>query len=323
MKILEVKSNISAPESMKKLAIRINEERVPETIAFFDIDQTLAHLEPIYREAIAGIFPEVDKDELTETFVRGFKLGNSFREFDRMYHIYEKAAVSWKDPEIYIKERLNEARGLIDSPGNLAHTIAVEYIKAYGQQAAKIAEEKYKTHPEFFNLAKIGPLYKLLEIYKRSGFLMFGFTANTSYLVSRIAPYLGLDEYFLDIGTDEMMEGGGKEVAIERLLGVAQSQGFRLEGSELIFVGDSIRGDIGSGVKFCQKDPGFKAKGILVLEDAKALLEMRHLVNTDPYINSIIRFFRVFGLVVSDVPVNQDGLPSLLAREMDKFLFRL
>lgn len=305
------------------LSIRVVGGNMPIAIAFFDIDKTLAHLDILYKDAIAKLFPNEDKDELIETFLAGFKLGNSFREFDRMHSIYKEGNNKWKDPEVYIRERLNPMREFIDMPGNEIHDRAADYLEQYGKEASGIASQIYETNPELFKAARIGPLYTLLEIYKRSGILMFGFTANARVFVEKLSICLGLSDYFLAIATDETMEGGGKEVAIEKLLSLAESKGMEIPKENLIFVGDSIRGDVGSGAMFCKNHFGYNGYGIVVLENEKALIEVRHLVNTDLYINSIISKIPTYGFVVADVPHTPDGKPSLLARDMPKFLFKL
>jgi phosphoglycolate phosphatase-like HAD superfamily hydrolase len=306
-----------------EIKIEIMGDGMPRSIAFFDIDKTLAHLDFLYKEAINNIFPGNNEDEIIETFIKGFKLGNSFREFDRMHSIYSEGIVKWKDPEIYIKERLNPNIESIDSVGNYIHDRAANYLKLYGKEAAGIADRIYLTNPEFFSSSKIGPLYVLLEIYKRQGVPMFGFTANADTFVKRLSVYLNLSDYFLDIATDETMEGGGKDIAIGKMLTMAESIGIILPKEQLVFVGDSIRGDIGSGVRFCKYNKGFRGSGILVVEDEPSLVQMRHLINTDEYIYSIIRSLPTYALVVSNVPKNRDGNPSLLSTAMDKFFFRL
>ncbi|MFZ2204964.1 MAG: hypothetical protein WAV23_00015 [Minisyncoccia bacterium] len=307
----------------KEIKLEIMGDGMPRAVAFFDIDKTLAHLDFLYKEAINNIFPGNDADEIIETFIKGFRLGNSFREFDRMHNIYSEGKIEWKDPEVYIKERLNLEQEKIDSIGNIIHDRAALYLKLYGEEAAKIADRIFISNPEHFLSAQIGPLYTLLEIYKWQGVLMFGFTANAASFVKRLAVYLKLSDYFLDIATDETMEGGGKEIAVGKMLEIARNKGILIPKEQLIFVGDSIRGDIGSGVHFCKNNMGFKGYGILVVEDAVALNEIRHLVNTDEYINSIIKMIPTYAFVVNDVPKNKEGNPSLLSADMDKFFFRL
>ena len=68
----------------KNIRIELMEDGKPRAMAFFDIDGTLAHLSVIHGKAIAKLFPDQEPKELEETYYKGFKLGNSFREFDRM-----------------------------------------------------------------------------------------------------------------------------------------------------------------------------------------------------------------------------------------------
>src|SRR5581483_11908346 len=57
---------------------------------FWDLDKTLLVAEPIHATAVERIFPEVAQDEaarkeLHRVYFDGFTLGNSFREWDRMW----------------------------------------------------------------------------------------------------------------------------------------------------------------------------------------------------------------------------------------------
>ncbi len=322
--ILKLKSNLTnINNSFSDIDIEVVGESTPTAVAFFDIDKTLAHLDILYKEAIHELFPNTDKDELIKTFIAGFKLGNSFREFDRMHYIYNEGKIEWIDPEVYIKQRLDIAKEQIDKNGNEEHERAANYLSYYGDVAAKIADRIYLENPSVFSKAKIGPIFALLEIYKINGILMFGFTANAQAFVKKLAMYLGLSDYFLDIATDEMMEGGGKEIAIRKLLNMLENTGLQIPKQQLIFVGDSIRGDVGSGALFCKNNLGYFGYGILVLENKGSLIEVRHLVNNDKYINSIINIIPTYGFVVDGVPLKPDGTPSLLARDMPKFLFKL
>ena len=309
--------------SASNLELAVVGDTMPIAIVFFDIDKTLAHLDLLYEQAIHELFPNVNKEELIKTFLAGFKLGNSFREFDRMCGIYIDGHADWKDPELYLRERLMVAKEIIDTKGTAAHERAANFLAKYGIIAASIADELYKKNPEVFQNAKIGPLYVLMEIYRMNGVMMFGFTANAKVFVETLSKYLGLCDYFVDIATDETMEGGGKEIAIKKLLEIVESKNLLVPKEQLVFIGDSIRGDIGSGLAFCKNNPGYKGHGIVVLEDVKALIEMRHLVNYDQYVQSIVSSMPIYGFVVSDVPVDSQGKPSLLDRNMSKFFFKL
>ena len=58
-------------------------------MAFFDIDKTLAELKNIHGKAIKTLFKiffDKDFEGIEEVYFRGFRLGNSFREFDCMVY---------------------------------------------------------------------------------------------------------------------------------------------------------------------------------------------------------------------------------------------
>ena len=303
----------------KEINIRLNERGEPRALAFFDIDGTLAHLSMVHDRAIAKLFPDQEPKELAETYHRGFKLGNSFREFDRMRGIYIDGHAEWKNPEVYLKERFTPHAQAIDEPGHLDHEIAAGILREYGQTAADICDEIYKNNPEEFEKANITPILKLAKMYAKLGIPVVGFTANARVLVEKLAQYLKLSELFIDIATDETMAGGGKEIAIDYLLGKVKSKGVKVPNSRLIFVGDSLRGDIGTGMSAA----GTEKKGILVLNDKKELIEIEKQINSDPKLRQIADSIDVAGLVVADVPLDAKGNPMLLSRFRDKFLRKL
>jgi phosphoglycolate phosphatase-like HAD superfamily hydrolase len=86
---------------------------------------------------------------------------------------------------------------------------------------------------------------------------MFGFTANAKVFVDKLAKYLKLSDIFLDIATDETMAGGGKELAIHHLISKLESKGITIPINHFIFVGDSIRGDIGTSLTAREKKSGY------------------------------------------------------------------
>ena len=164
-KWLSVPSELEDVDGNKKdIKIELMEDGKPRAMAFFDIDGTLAHLDIIHGKAIAKLFPEQDPKELEETYYRGFKLGNSFREFDRMKGIYIDGHKEWKDPEFYLKNRLIPYLKEIDEPENEAHEFAAEILKAYGEIAADVADEIYREHPEKFEQTNIEPIFHLAKI---------------------------------------------------------------------------------------------------------------------------------------------------------------
>src|SRR3989338_3607976 len=282
-KWISIKSELLGLDGEKKeIKVKLMEDGMPQAVAFFDIDGTLAHLSAIHGKAIRKLFSEQNGDELEETYYRGFKLGNSFREFDRMRGIYVDGHLAWKDPEVYLKERFLPHAKEIDEPGNLPHTIAADILKKYGEIAAQISEELYKQNPEEFEKSNIAPIFKLVRMYARLGIPMVGFTANTKVLVEKLAQYLKLSDLFLDIATDENMASGGKEIAIHYLLSELESKGISIPKNRLIFVGDSLRGDIGVGLSVEGKGEGIYGRGILVLKDKEALIEIKKQISENP-----------------------------------------
>ena len=307
----------------KEIKIKIMKDGKPQALAFFDIDGTLAHLDAIHGKAIAKLFPEENAKELEEVYYRGFKLGNSFREFDRMRGIYVDGHADWKDPGVYLKERFSHHSKEIDEPGNKDHEIADKILKMYGEAAASIADEIYKKNPEEFEKANIAPIFLLARTYSRLGIPMFGFTANTKLLVEKLAKYLKLSDIFIDIATDETMAGGGKEIAIHKMIKEAENKGIKVPKDRLIFVGDSIRGDIGSGLIAQNKDKEIKGQGILVLKDKEALIEIKRQISENPELKKLTDSIDIHGLVISEVPADDRGNPVLLSRFKDKFLEKL
>ena len=146
-KWINVPSELEGVDGKKKnIKIELMGDGKPRALAFFDIDGTFAHLSVIHGKAIAELFSDEDPNELEQTYYRGFKLGNSFREFDRMRGIYVDGHTEWKDPEIYLKERFIPHSKEIDEL-KLAHNIAAAILKKYGEVAAQICDELYKNNP--------------------------------------------------------------------------------------------------------------------------------------------------------------------------------
>jgi phosphoglycolate phosphatase-like HAD superfamily hydrolase len=323
-KWIDVSSELfSLDGSKKNIKIELMEDGKPRAMAFFDIDGTLAHLGAIHGRAIAKLFPEQEPKELEETYYKGFKLGNSFREFDRMIGIYVDGHNEWKDGEVYLKERFNQHAKEIDEPGHLAHNIAAAILKEYGEIASQICDELYKNSPEEFTKQNIAPIFKLAEMYGVLGVPMVGFTANAKVFVDKLAKYLNLSSIFLDIATDETMAGGGKEVAIHHLINLLESKGIPMPMGRLIFVGDSLRGDIGTSLKAREKDEGIFGQGILVLKDKNELIEMKKKISSDPELRHIVDSINVQGFVVDDVPLDEKGNPVLHSSYRKEFLEKL
>lgn len=317
-------SELEGIDGIKKdIKIELMEDGKPRAVAFFDIDGTLAHLSAIHGKAIAKLFPDQEPVELEETYYKGFKLGNSFREFDRMRGIYIDGHLEWKDPEVYLKDRFTPYAEEIDQPGHSAHNIAAAILEEYGKIAASICDELYQKNPEEFEKSNIVPIFKLAQMYARLGIPMVGFTANAKIFVDKLAKYLKLSDIFLDIATDETMAGGGKEIAIHYLISKLESKGIPVPEGRMIFVGDSLRGDIGTSLTAREKNKGIFGQGILVLKDKNALIEIERQINADPKLRHIADNIDVHGFVVEDVPLDEKGNPMMLSRFRNQFLKKL
>lgn len=240
-----------------------------------------------------------------------------------MRGIYIDKHPEWKDPEIYWKERYLPHAKEIDESGNEAHKIAAEILKIYGETAANVADELFKEYPEEFEKSNIAPIFKLAHLYARLGIPMVGFTANAKVFVDKLAKYLKLSDLFIDIATDETMAGGGKENAIHYLINEMKEKGFQVPKDRLIFVGDSIRGDIGTSLTAREKDREIHGQGILVLKDKEALIKIKKQISEDPQLKSMTDSINIDALVVEDVPLDEKGNPMLLSRFRDKFLEKL
>ena len=297
----------------KEIKIELMEGKKPRAMAFFDIDGTLAHLDIIHGKAIAKLFPNEDLKELEATYYKGFKLGNSFREFDRMIGIYQYGHTEWKDPEVYIKERLTPNKDGIDVPGNEAHDKAAEMLKKYGEAAGETADEIYKNNPEEFAKADIEPIFKLANMYSMLGIPMVGFTANAKVFVEKLAKYLKLSEIFLDIATDETMTGGGKEVAIHYLIKKIEEKGILVPKGNLIFVGDSIRGDIGTCILASKADKEIHGQGILVIKDKTDLINIKKQINENPELNNLVNAMEI-NAFMTDNAIDEKGQVASFAQ---------
>ena len=318
-----VESNIDSVDGQKQpIKVELGPDGKPKAAAFFDIDGTLAHLKFVHGAAIQELFPGNDPEELAQTFFAGFKLGNSFREFNRMHGIYVDGHEEWKDPEVYRQDELLPHIEEIDSAGSERHERAANYLQRYGQVAAKAMKEKYAKEPEKFEEAKIKPIFRLAQLYKRLGIPMGVITANPRELMDPITKYLGFSDYFIDISTDEDMVGGGKEVSIQDLVRKLEAKGVSVPKDRLILVGDSIRGDVGVGMKL-PNDWKSKIKGLVILDNQEALHQLQSQIENDPSLQQQVAAIDTSALVIENVPVDSRGEPILTSRYRNRFLTKL
>lgn len=309
----------------KEISITITEDGTPRAVAFFDIDKTLAELKSIHGKAIKILFKEFFDKEfegIEEVYFKGFKLGNSFREFDRMDGIYNLGHDEWIDPEVYKRERLDSKKEEIDSEGNDTHKIAKMYLDRYAVIASDVADDIYKNNPSLFESSKIRPVIALAKFYKTLGIPMFGMTANSKKFVYTISKYLGLSDLFISVATDEDMVGGGKEIIIPKLIKKLEDKGIKVSKEKLVIVGDSLSGDIGSGYRYKYNGEEIFIKGILVLKDMAELSKIKNQIKGDSELEEIIKNTDTEAFIVDRVRVDRDGTPLILFDKND-FLIKL
>lgn len=243
---------------------------------FWDLDKTLIVAEPIHAQAIERIFPEQAKDEtsrqdLHKVFFDGFTLGNSFREFDRMWRIYQAGEEKYKDVRIYEEEFVGKETAkqkLIDEPGHPEgyHERASEILQRYGKIGYEVIRQAYEKDPDKFRDSFLKPeILQLLIEKTRLGQANVYMTANSRDLARGFVAYSGLYKYGLALATDETMAGGGKEIAIKQLIKELDDLGLKVNKQRAAAIGDSIKGDVGSGAK------AGLASGVLVVETTDSI----------------------------------------------------
>lgn len=325
-KVIKVISELAGIDNTyKEISIEITPDGTPLAVAFFDIDKTLAELKKVHSQAIKKLFKiffDKEFDDIEEVYFRGFRLGNSFREFDRMNGIYNFGYKEWVDENVYIKERLNHKKKEIDSEGNETHDIAKMYLDKYVEIASSIADEMYKNNKEEFELSKIKPVFALAKFYKSMGIPMFGMTANGKKFVDTISKYLGLSDFFIDIATDEDMVGGGKEIIIPKLIKKLEDKGVKVSKEKLVIVGDSLSGDIGSGYRYKDGEKEVFIKGILVLKDVIELKKIRNQIASSPELMKIIKNTDTEAFITDNVKMDINGSPMIIGDKRN-FLVKL
>lgn len=322
--VVFLESELETVDNRKeKFRIVLAKDGMPRAVAFFDIDGTLADLKFIHGLAVQKLFPFVNPDEITRTYFAGFKLGSSYREFDRLHQIYINGKSNWKDPEEYRTERFDPQKNEIDKPGHDAHDIAAQYVSQYGQIISGTVKKIYETEPAKLEQAKIKPVFRFAEMLKRLGIPMFIMTANGREFTRNVAKYMGLANLFIDIATDETMNGGGKEISIRHLLNVLKRKGLQVPDQRLIVVGDSFCGDIGSAARLDTHNNGVKNQGILVLENMDEFAGVQDQIKTDAELQEIVSKVDTQALVVGNVSLDRYGKPILSSRFRNNFLFRL
>ena len=102
-----------------------------------------------------------------------------------------------------------------------------------------------------------------------------------------------------------------------------ESKSIRVPKDRLIFVGDSLRGDIGSSLIAKNKNKKILGQGVLVLNNKKELIQIKKQISKDPKLKMVTDSMNIYGLVIEDVPLDEEKNPMLLSRFADKFLEKL
>ena len=281
-------------------------------VNFWDLDKTLLWPKPVQFAAIPHFFPDVtDVDDLRKTFEAGWGLGTPYREFDRLLRIYQYGDLTLKDVEVYRKRFIadDDMRKKIDEEGHAEgwHERAFKAVADYSHILVETENALYEKDPslatsgEYMNL----PLMHLLEAKTRLGQVNVFMTANPGNFALRRIAHSGLYKYGLLLSPGEDMVGGGKELCIEKLIGMLQGMGLGVPKDRLVVIGDSARGDIESGYKVMQSG-GYTFSGVLV-GGSDELALFKEAAKTDPDLKALVDDMEMT-LVASDrVPKGKSG----------------
>lgn len=245
----------------KEIEITLEPNGRPKALAFFDIDSTLGNFKDIHGKAIQELYPNHDPEEVSHEFFKGQALGTTYRVHDRLIKIFDDGLEEFKDVDKYTKW-FAEHKSEVDKRGD-AHEKASEYSLRHSQIAAEIAENLYKEDSNYFESAKIAPVFSLVKLYKRMGIPMAIMTANDRPFADSICKCLKLSDYFIDAVNQRDFEGSGKEKAIEVLIDKVINKNIPSP-DKLIVVGDSLDGDIASGASFKKNNESFDVAGVLI-----------------------------------------------------------
>ena len=297
-----------------KLAISEQDGELRET-NFWDLDKTLLIAEPIHGKAVEQIFPEYAMDEksrkeLHEVFFNGFALGNSFREWDRMWRIYGEEQIQYKDAAVYEHDFMNNPnQKVIDEAGHPEqyHERADEILQQYGEIAFGIMKKEYEKDPSGFQKKFTKPeMIQLLIEKTRLGQANVYMTANQRKFAEGLVAFSGLYEYGLALATDEDMAGGGKEIAIKNLIEDLGRMGLKVNKKRAAAIGDSIKGDVGSGAK------AGLGSGVFITEtsdDISSVLERAKGDSTDAeQIRSVLDNTEVEAIPTQEVTKSKHGI---------------
>ncbi len=316
------KSNLEkADGSFENFSIKLDKDGKPPLIVFEDIDKTLLHLEPTYNEIRKSMWPDAVKKDGLENFSKvhldGFRLGTMWCELYHMYAIYSLGKEEWKDADIYAKDFLASGKKgeHIDEPGNIYHEISNRLLEKFDDIASETVEKQAKENPEFFEKSKIKSVYKLNTLYKKSGVVVVGMTANPKKFANALCKYAGLAESFMDCATDTDI-GVTKEYKMKWLIKKLEQKGIKIPYDKLLIIGDSPIGDVGNASRFQKLEviehPEVSASGIVINGNDK---DLENAIEKLSKINDI----NINAFDYSKVPEDINGNPQLYSKDRKEF----
>ncbi len=314
-----------ADGSFESYYVKLDKDGKPPLVVFEDIDKTLLHLEPTYIEIRKMMWPDAVAldgiEEVSRVHLAGFRLGTMWRELYRMHAIYNLGKIEWKDGELYEKEFL--APGMegehIDEPNDKFHEECDVYLNNFDEIAAETVEKQAKENPNFFEESKIKSMYKLNTLYKRSGVVIVGMTANPKRFANALCKYAGLGEFFIDCATDTDVPGT-KEYKMLWLINKLEEMGIQIPYDKILVIGDSPVGDAGSAERLAvllkEKFPEFQASGIVIIQnEEEGIIAAEKLKDTTHIKKSTFN--------TENVPLDESGNPNLVSKNRDEFYTEL
>lgn len=322
--IVEVPSLLRGPngeQATLKFAVRPGTRRLVR-IVILDVDGTVLDATEPHKAATAAAYPHIPIEQSWPIFHAGFKLGNSYREHHRgslLWPVDGPGDSRYEDPAVYHREWIadEERRVRVDTPGYPEHEAADQRLQVYGpaggnslyQMHCSPSGRKFLEEPPFL----YDRVVHIVQRFASLGYVILFATANHPVFADAMMKYVGdFWKYGYAIAPDPWMQGGGKEVAILKLLDLLIEAGFDLpheEDGALEMWGDSLRGDIGSAAKVRERFRWFRFCGRLVTrtreqaEDWQKMIDQERDLHPDE---------RVLSRIVCRVPtifVPNDDLP--------------
>lgn len=326
-KFISIQSSLeNARGGHENIKIKLGEDGKPRLLVFEDIDKTLLHLEPTYNEIRKNMWPDAvaqdGLEEFSKVHLDGFRLGTMWRELYRIHAIYDLGKEEWKNVNTYMEEFLAPGKEgeHIDEPGNQYYEISNKLLEDFDNIAATTVERQAKEDPNFFESAKIGPMYKLNTLYKRLEIPVVGMSANPRKFIEAICKYTGLAENFIVCATDTDVSGT-KEYKMQWLTKQLEEKGLPVPYDSLLVIGDSPVGDVGSASKYKQlvksEHPEISASGIVIIENEK---DLEYAVEK---LKEIKEDINIHTFDYTKVPTDKNGDPMLFSKNRGKFLNRL